>query len=115
MAYNASNSLSPMIFKKALKKDKEGTRNERLRSKSMEHIFDAGNPPPSCNNSKGRARSITPSPAAMRKANSGLVWKEVDKVKTLAPVVACILPAQATDFVASSLLAAGASPLITEG
>lgn len=42
-------------------------------------------------------------------------WKELSLVRSLTPVVACILPAVALDFVTSSLLAIGATPVVIEG
>lgn len=106
--YNATNSLSPMMFKKHTKRDKEGTRSERYRSKSMEHVHisDHDTPTPRTLLSSKKARPFTVSTEK---------WKEVDKLKAVAPAVACILPSLAMDFVASSLLAVGAIPLITEG
>lgn len=123
MAYNAANSLSPMMFKKHVKKDKEGTRNERWRSKSVENIFDANPPPSSQQNKKevGRSRGATaapcpgPGPGMTTALAAQSQWKELSRVKALAPVVTCVLPSLAMDFVASSLLAVGAVPLITEG
>lgn len=112
--YNASNSLSPMMFKKTGKKDKEGTRNERWRSKSVEHVYDLN---PAYNQGKTehqlqRGRAAT---SASQSVQQQQPWKELDKLKGLAPVVACVLPSMAMDFVASSLLAIGATPLIPEG
>lgn len=114
--YNASNSLSPMMFKKTGKKDKEGTRNERWRSKSVEHVYDIN---PAYNQGKTehqlqRGRAATSQPPASQSVQQQ-PWKELDKLKGLAPVVACVLPSMAMDFVASSLLAIGATPLIPEG
>lgn len=130
--YNAANSLSPMMFKKAKEEHGGGTRNERWRSKSVEHIYDSEAIPPSVHHNKKsrwpfsgnrtrspatdelpRKYSSTPTSAAGKKAKHK--WNEVDKVKCLAPVVTCILPSIAMDFVASSLLAIGAVPLIPEG
>lgn len=99
--YNTSNSLSPMIFKKSNKKEKEGTRSERWRSKSMEHIFEGKAPP-------ANLRPLACSSDSEK-------WKEVDKLKSISPAVTCILPSLAMDFVASTLLAVGSIPLITEG
>ena len=42
-------------------------------------------------------------------------WSEVEVVKSLGPVVVCILPSLAQDFVVSGLIAMGANPLIPEG
>lgn len=125
MAYNAFNSLSPMMFKKQAKKDKEGTRNERWRSKSVEHVFDTVPQPPKQRKSPVfnlRSRASTSAAAAARERESAdrqresaSKWKELDRLKSLAPVVACVLPSLAMDFVASALLAVGATPLVTEG
>lgn len=41
-------------------------------------------------------------------------WSEVEAVKPLGPVVVCILPSLAQDFVVSGLIAMGANPLIPE-
>lgn len=42
-------------------------------------------------------------------------WKELSLLKSLSPVVVCVLPSVARDFVASTLLAIGANPVIPEG
>ena len=42
-------------------------------------------------------------------------WTELSLVKSLSPVVACILPAVALDLVTSALLAIGATPIVIEG
>ena len=42
-------------------------------------------------------------------------WKELTLLKSLSPVVVCVLPSIARDFVASALLAVGANPVIPEG
>lgn len=42
-------------------------------------------------------------------------WHEIALIKSTCPVVMCILPSVAKDFVASALLAIGAYPLIPEG
>ena len=105
--YNTANSLSPMIFKKSSNKDKEGTRSERWRSKSMEHIYDGPAIPAHLKQRSRGATAATVMPLCH--------WKEIDKLKSLAPTVACVLPSVAMDFVASSLLAVGAIPVICEG
>lgn len=115
--YSAANSLSPMMFRKDKqhKRDEGGTRNERFRSKSMEHIFDvtpgaagkSSNGGKSKKKDKLRAGSM---PVTVLRAQ----WREVSQVKTLSPVVTCILPHLSRDFVCSALLAMGATPLITE-
>ena len=105
MAYNSGNSLTPMMFKKQKKSDKGGTRNERLRSRSVENILET----PNYNRSPGAGAQLPVTCAP------GQQWKEVYLVKHDHPVVACVLPSLAMDFVASALLATGATPLITEG
>ena len=42
-------------------------------------------------------------------------WRELSQIKSTCPVIVCILPHVAQDFVASTLLAIGAYPLIPEG
>lgn len=42
-------------------------------------------------------------------------WTELDNIKSQAPVIVCILPSMAQDFVASCLLSIGAQPLFPEG
>ena len=42
-------------------------------------------------------------------------WSEIEMLKTLCPHVLCILPSMSLDFVASSLLAIGATALVPEG
>ena len=104
MAYNLGNSLTPMIFRKQKKSDQGGTRNERWRSKSVENITDAP-----------EFKKLRDQEQDRRACAPGQQWKEVYLVKHDHPVVACVLPSIAMDFVASALLATGATPLITEG
>ena len=92
-----------MMFRKHKKKQDGGTRNERMRSKSVENIVDTLPPQPK---QKRALSSSKITPAA---------WKDVAQVKSTSPPVTCILPAVSLDFVASSLLAVGAVPLVTEG
>ena len=115
--YNAANSLSPMMFKKTTKGDTEGTRSERWRSKSVENIYDTRVAGPGAPQAKKklRNRAATTDRNGEVTSKSQKVWEEVDKVKAVNPVVACVLPSIAMDFVASALLAVGATPLITEG
>ena len=101
--YSVLNSLSPMMFRKHKKKHDGGTRNERMRSKSVENLTDTLPP---------KKRSGT-TPHSMK--HTYVPWKEVSLVKSTAPPVTCILSASSMDFVASALLAVGAVPLITEG
>ena len=42
-------------------------------------------------------------------------WPELSLLKTMAPVVLCVLPYSAQDLVGSALLAVGASPVFPEG
>ena len=117
--YNASNSRSPMMFKKVLKVDRLGTGNERIRSKSMDHLADHLAEGPlidTCDKTEKmrRNRGQSAAPRYDREI-SDLGWKELRDVKSRHPVVTCILPAVSMDFVASCLLAVGAIPLITEG
>lgn len=44
-----------------------------------------------------------------------LKWPELSLIKTLSPVVLCVLPSSSLDFVGSALLAVGASPVFPEG
>ncbi len=112
--YNASNSLSPMMFKKTLKADM-GTRSERMRSKSMECLAEDSLIDTSDNtNATRRNRGLSLTPELNREL-SRTAWWEIERVKRMHPVIACILPALSMDFVASCLLAVGATPLITEG
>lgn len=105
MAYNQSNSLTPMMFRKKQKKDGEGTRNERWRSRSVENIFDSSlECPTRQDRSKSTPFVAPPAP-----------WREIEKLKALAPVITCVLPSLSMDFVASSLLAVGATPAVVEG
>ncbi len=137
--YTALNSLSPMMFRRQKEKDKSllgGTRNERWRSKSVENIHDDDLSSPL--EKATRARSLAPSlltsskkkkessqkSSQKKKAESSKnksesaphrPWTELSNLKKIGPVVACVLPSLAMDFVASALLAVGATPLITEG
>ena len=103
--YSVLNSLSPMMFRKQKKKQQDGgTRNERMRSKSVEDLIDTV-PPKYKQKRSGSSPHHSTAPR----------WKEVALVKSTSPPIACILPAASMDFVASALLAVGAVPLITEG
>lgn len=42
-------------------------------------------------------------------------WKDLSLIKSMSPVVMCVLPSTAKEFVAAALLAIGAYPLIPEG
>ena len=116
MSYNLGNSLSPMMFKSKKDKNKEeqpeGTRKERWRSKSVENIFDIKKPPPAASGKRGIFKK---SPTPVRRAEDLPEWSELTRLKSIHPVVTCILPSLAMDFVASSLLAVGATPLVVEG
>ena len=105
--YSVINSLSPMMFRKKKKQEQEGgTRNERMRSKSVENLIDTV--PPTIR----QKRSGTSPHAGKQRLPP---WKEISAVKSNSPPITCILPASSLDFVASALLAVGAVPLITEG
>ena len=104
-----------MMFKRPEKGDKEGTRSERWRSKSVEHIYDASVVGGSPAQAKKRLKNRAATSSGNMSKQDAPAWREVDKLKGVAPVVACVLPSLAMDFVASSLLAVGAVPLITEG
>ena len=113
--YNASNSLSPMMFKKAKKNEQGGgTRNERWRSRSVENIVDTIGPAAHQKLMDRRGKGL-PTSKATRTDVDVPPWKEVSLVKSSNPVITCVLPSLAMDFVASALLAVGATPLITEG
>ena len=108
--YSLTNSLAPMIFRSKNKKD-------RKRSRSLENIADdipetqlLANEPRS--RSRERAKTSLPDSTMNRERTE---WDEIPLVKSTSPVVMCVLPAIATDFVCSVLLAVGASPLVTEG
>lgn len=89
-----------MIFRKQKKSDQAGTRSERMRSKSVENILEAPG---------HKYQQKTDDTSACGK------WKELDEVRRVHPVVTCVIPSLAMDFVASALLAVGATPLVTEG
>lgn len=42
-------------------------------------------------------------------------WKDLGLIKTMSPVIMCVLPSTAKDIVASVLLAIGAYPIMPEG
>ena len=98
-----------MMFKKKPKDG--GTRNERLRSRSMECILDKNQQKElgETASAKGKKSAATQMRAEQPQ------WKELPLVKSTSPVVVCILPALSMDLVCSALLAVGATPLITEG
>ena len=101
--YSVANSLSPMVFHRG-KKGKKG--GDRMRSRSMENVVDSD----SVEIRNLRARTAQPAADVERPE-----WKELSSVKSMSPVVACVLPTIARDFVCSALLAVGATPLILEG
>ena len=105
--YSVINSLSPMMFRKGKKKQDGGTRNERMRSKSVENLVDTM-PPKHKQKRSGSSSHVG-------KHHSGQPWKEIALIKSTSPPITCILPSSSMDFVASALLAVGAVPLITEG
>ena len=88
--YSLGNSHLPMMFRRSRFKKGEGQV-----SRSLENLVSAG---------RGQA-----------KAKNGDEWEEVVSVRTVAPVVMCVLPPAAQDFVCSALLAVGATPLLTDG
>lgn len=104
-----------MMFKKTTKGDTEGTRSERWRSKSVENIYDVRVVGPGAAQAKKKLRTRAETTEKSGVSSSPKAWYEVDRVKAVNPVVVCVLPSVAMDFVASSLLAVGATPLITEG
>ncbi len=85
----------------------KGKKDGRGRSRSLENIID----PMPVESPRGmRAGTAQPSMNTERPE-----WNELCLVKSTSPVVTCILPAIARDFVCSALLAVGATPLIVEG
>lgn len=106
MAYSLANSLSPMMFRKS--KDKK---KERNRSRSLENIMDVD--PEGRHGRHTRAVSLAPGQPAMNVERP--LWNELSLVKGTSPVVTCVLPPIARDFVCSALLSMGATPLIVEG
>lgn len=101
-----ANSLSPMMFRKA---NGAGTRHERNRSRSLEDLLDEDDDVSSLDKYP-RKGTWMPSMNMERPE-----WSEISMVKSMAPVVTCVLPALSMDMVCSALLAVGATPLITEG
>jgi hypothetical protein len=97
-----------MMFKKPTTQETGGTRNERLRSKSVENVDLVGRV-------GGKRSKAASTDVRARNGEKGRNWYELGRVKGVSPVVTCVLPSLAMDFVASSLLAVGATPLITEG
>ena len=95
-----SYDLSPLTSKKL--------KTMRYLSKSVELI--------DTDKTKDSIRTRGGNPSSMlNNLHCDIGWKEISSVKSQNPVVACLLPALSMDFVASSLLAVGATPLITEG
>ena len=96
--------------------------DEKIVSKSLGASFSAlfrrrvsATPPTS-------KRKFTAPPAVRSKSmefvcesGPGEKWSELILVKTLGPVVLCLLPAVSCDFTASSLLAVGATPELVTG
>lgn len=68
--------------------------------------------------SLGDALGAVQEPDSSDEEEEGLTegdWHEISLIKSTSPVVMCVLPSIAKDFVASALLAIGAYPLIPEG
>ena len=107
-SYSVLNSLSPMMFRKNKKKQDGGTRNERMRSKSVENLIDTVPP-------KHKMKPRSESSVHVGKHHLAQPWREVALIKSTSPPITCILSSSSMDFVASALLAVGAVPLITEG
>ncbi len=103
--YSIANSLSPMMFGKS-----KGRKEARKRSRSLENILDHADGPVAEGPRAARAGTAQPVMNIERPQ-----WKELNLVKSTSPVVTCVLPAVARDFVCSALLAVGATPLIVEG
>lgn len=102
--YSAANSLSPMMFRR----DREaGARNARFRSRSCDNALDD-----LPKEDLKRLRAKTPTTSL---PENWLDYSDIALVKSVAPVVACLLPPISMDFVCSALLAVGATPLITDG
>ena len=109
-SYSMANSLSPMMFRKSKDKNQgTGTGKERMRSRSLENILDESL---RTEQMERRDRRGTALPAMNTERSE---WTEIPLVKSMAPVVTCLLPALSMDIVSSALLAVGATPLITEG
>lgn len=106
MAYSTFNSLSPMMFRKV---NGAGTYHERDRSRSLEDILDINGDASNLDRCP-RKGSMRPSMNMERPE-----WSEISLVKSMAPVVTCVLPTLSMDMVCSALVAVGATPLITEG
>ncbi len=119
MAYNLANSLSPMMFQKTKgsKSDQGGTRNERWRSKSVENIteIDGDSRVQVDKRFWHKSGSKQKHVKDVKDTCERVQWRDLSRVKSIHPVVTCVLPSLAMDFVASALLAVGATPLITEG
>lgn len=105
-----ANSLSPMMFRKS-KAKASGTRNERMRSHSMENIVSERPTEGKKKKKEKRERASTEVPSR----SESPPWAEIPLVKSMSPVVVCVLPPMSMDFVCSALLAMGAIPLITDG
>ncbi|XP_064399991.1 uncharacterized protein LOC135346330 isoform X2 [Halichondria panicea] len=118
MAYNLANSLSPMMFQKTKgsKSDQGGTRNERWRSKSVENIaeIDGDSRVQVDKRFWHKSGSKQKHVKDVKDTCERVQWRDLSRVKSIHPVVTCVLPSLAMDFVASALLAVGATPLITE-
>ena len=86
--YSIGNSRSPMMFRKKKNKKENLSRSLDDLISSVDHDdSDVG----------------------------GAQWPEIASVKKMSPVVMCILPPCSADFVCSSLLSLGATPILTEG
>lgn len=86
--YSIGNSRSPMMFRKKKNKKEKLSRSLDDLISSVDHDdSDVG----------------------------GAQWPEIASVKKMSPVVMCILPPCSADFVCSSLLSLGATPILTEG
>lgn len=98
--------------------------DEKIASKSLTASFGAlfrrrASATPPVNKRKLTAppqtRSRSKSMDFSKESESQEKWSELSMVKTLGPVVLCLLPAVSCDFTASSLLAVGATPELITG
>lgn len=97
-------SIKSVFGRKQKSSDAKDHRSDRrlqvseaqLRSKSMDMLDEAESSSPYCESRR-------------------LKWPELSLLKTMSPVVLCVLPSSAQDLVGSALLAIGASPFFPEG
>ena len=101
---------------KVHRKDQTKDSEEKYRSKSLDMLDEIESPNPHCESRRVTLDTLGDIESSNPYCESRRVkWPELSLLKTMAPVVLCVLPSSAQDLVGSALLAVGASPVFPEG